>query len=81
VPLAPKDLFARAASHILDQLADYFQRVAAEFAAAFAPRGASHRHFGLNDTLDWLNLWQAGGTELTDDLSQVIPNNHLSPDP
>jgi hypothetical protein len=33
----------------------------------------------LADTLDWLNLWQPGGTELTDDVSQTGPNNHLSP--
>ena len=33
----------------------------------------------LADTLDWLNLWQPGGPELTDDLSQEGPNNHLSP--
>ena len=33
----------------------------------------------LADTLDWLTLWQPGGTELTDDLSQTAPNNHLSP--
>jgi hypothetical protein len=33
----------------------------------------------LADTLDWLNLWQSGGTELTDDVSQSISNNHLSP--
>jgi hypothetical protein len=33
----------------------------------------------LADTLDWLNLWQPGDTELTDDLSQKAPNNHLSP--
>lgn len=33
----------------------------------------------LADTLDWLNLWQPGSTELPDDLSQAPPNNHLSP--
>ena len=33
----------------------------------------------LADTLDWLNLWQPGRTDLTDDLSQELPNNHLSP--
>lgn len=33
----------------------------------------------LADTLDWLNLWQPGGTELTDDRSQTAPNNDLSP--
>jgi hypothetical protein len=41
------------------------------------------RHFTavpwLADTLDWLNLWQPGGTELTDDLSQTARDNHLSP--
>ena len=34
---------------------------------------------GLADTLDWLNLWQPGGTELADDLSQTPANNDLSP--
>jgi hypothetical protein len=33
----------------------------------------------LVDTLDWLNLWQPGGADLTDDLSQDSPKNHLSP--
>jgi hypothetical protein len=33
----------------------------------------------LADTLDWLNLWQPGGTELIDDLSQSAANNYLSP--
>jgi hypothetical protein len=33
----------------------------------------------LVDTLDWLNLWQPGGADLTDDLSQDSLNNHLSP--
>jgi hypothetical protein len=32
----------------------------------------------LADTLDWLNLWQPGGSELTGDLSQTAPNNDLS---
>jgi hypothetical protein len=32
----------------------------------------------LADTLDWLNLWQAGA-ESTDDVSQSVSNNHLSP--
>jgi hypothetical protein len=33
----------------------------------------------LVDTLDWLNLWDCGGPEWTDDVSQGGPNNHLSP--
>jgi hypothetical protein len=79
MPLAPRHTFARAASQLLDRLADYCERVAAEIAAAFAPRTASPWHFGTWDTLDWLNLWQPGVVELADDLPQETLNNDLSP--
>lgn len=33
----------------------------------------------LADTLDWLDLWQPGGTEVTEELPPATVNDHLSP--
>jgi hypothetical protein len=60
-----------------DDIGRRFTRAANRLTRLRAPAAAALPW--LADTLDWLNLWDFGGPEFSDEGSQSGPNNHLSP--